>query len=127
MSAGPSSLKAPKRGWAARPAGLRLAAEVAAAAVAAAAVSLLPRVPQPASYHNFAGDDRTLLGVPHGHNVLSNAAIAAPGVAGLWLLLGRRRCPAAGAAPMPAAERACWVATHLGMVLGEQRLDCVLS
>lgn len=93
--------------------------ETAVVALAAAAVSLLPRIPQPASYHSFAGDHRSLFGVPHGHNVLSNAAIAAPSVAGLWLLLSKRRRRAVSVAPMPAAERICWVATHLGMVLGE--------
>ncbi|KAL4428145.1 hypothetical protein ABPG75_002234 [Micractinium tetrahymenae] len=110
--------------WAARPAALRLAAEAGAAALAAAAVSALPRIPQPASYHSFAGDSRSLLGIPHGQNVLSNAAIAAPGVAGLWALLSRRGRAAAGTSPMPAAERVCWVATHLGMVLAAAGSAC---
>lgn len=112
--------KAPQQGWAARPVTQRLAAEAGAAALAAAATSLLPRVPQPASSHHFAGDSRHLLGVPHVRNVLSNVAIAAPGAAGLGQLLGARKRPAGDTAAMPAAERVCWVANFLGMMLGKQ-------
>ena len=71
-----------------RPAAQRLAAEAAAVGLAAAA---LPRIPQPETYHKFAGDHRTLLGLPHAPNVLSNLAIAVPGIVGLWRLWHLRR------------------------------------
>ncbi|GAB4814219.1 hypothetical protein N2152v2_001265 [Parachlorella kessleri] len=47
---------------------------------------MLPRIPQPESYHSFAADHRTWLGIPHAPNVLSNAAIAVAGLAGLAAL-----------------------------------------
>jgi hypothetical protein len=43
-------------------------------------------IPQPQSYHNFA-DQRSLLGIPHAADVLSNIAFALVGVWGLFLLL----------------------------------------
>ena len=47
---------------------------LAAAAVLSAAVLVaLPRIPQEASYHQFA-DTRVILGIPNGWNVLSNLA-----------------------------------------------------
>ncbi|MEN8107484.1 MAG: alkaline phytoceramidase [Pseudomonadota bacterium] len=45
-------------------------------------VLLLPPIAQPLSYHDFA-DQRTLLGVPNGWNVLTNLAFILAGVIGL--------------------------------------------
>lgn len=50
----------------------------------------LPPITQDQSYHEFA-DQRTLIGVPHFSNVVSNFPFIAAGVAGLWQL---RRDPA---------------------------------
>lgn len=56
----------------------------------------LPPLPQPASYHVFA-DRRTCLGVPHCRDVLSNAALLAAGLAGVFWLR-RQRSGVAGVA-----------------------------
>jgi hypothetical protein len=53
------------------------------------AVALLPRVPQPLDYHNFA-DQRTFLSLPNCLNVVSNAPFLLLGVWGLMLVLGLR-------------------------------------
>jgi hypothetical protein len=68
-----------------RPRTLVLLLLVAAATVA---VALLPPIPQPPDYHDFA-DQRTLWGVPHALNVLSNVPFVLVGVGGL--LACRRR------------------------------------
>jgi hypothetical protein len=47
---------------------------------------MLPRIPQPQSYHAFA-DQRTFLGVPHFADVMSNAPFAIFGLWGLMFLL----------------------------------------
>jgi hypothetical protein len=49
---------------------------------------LLPPIPQPASYHDFA-DQRALLGIPNGWNVLSNLAFVLAGAIGLAGVLGK--------------------------------------
>ena len=54
-----------------------------------AAVALLPRIPQPQSYHDFA-DQRAWLGIPNFGDVASNLLFAMSGVWGLIFLLGRR-------------------------------------
>src|SRR6476660_2569292 len=48
---------------------------------------LLPPIPQDQNYHDFA-DQRTLLGIPHFWNVVSNLPFIAVGVAGLWQCRG---------------------------------------
>lgn len=53
-----------------------------------AAALLLPAVPQPAGYHDFA-DTRALLGVPNAADVLSNVAFVVAGLGGLAATLGR--------------------------------------
>ena len=63
---------------------------VAAIALILVASLLAPRIPQDQSYHGFA-DQRTLLGVPNGADVLSNLAFALVGIVGLAGLLSRRR------------------------------------
>lgn len=57
-----------------------------ALAVPILAAMLLPGVAQWQSYHDF-GDQRTLLGVPHGLNVLSNLPFLVVGALGLGHLL----------------------------------------
>jgi len=61
-------------------------AAVLALAVPVLAAMLLPGVAQWQSYHDF-GDQRTLLGVPHGLNVLSNLPFLVVGALGLGHLL----------------------------------------
>jgi hypothetical protein len=65
---------------------LRLAALVGLTLVAAGATLAAPRFAQPQWYHNFA-DQRTLLGIPHALNVLSNLPFVAVGLLGVWLVL----------------------------------------
>ena len=69
------------------PGRFRVALLVAMAALAVAVTLCLPPWPQPAGYHSFV-DRRTLLGVPNFFNVVSNAAFALVGAAGLWFLAG---------------------------------------
>lgn len=66
--------------------------------------TLLPPLAQDPAYHAFA-DQRTLLGIPHGANVLSNLGFLAVGLAGLW-----RR-------PPPGVHRLAWRGFYLGLVL----------
>ena len=54
---------------------------------AAVALLSLPPLPQNPAYHHFA-DQRTLLGVPHCLNVISNIPFLAVGVLGLSFVLG---------------------------------------
>lgn len=49
---------------------------------------LLPRIPQPQSYHHFA-DQRAWLGVPNFGDVVSNFPFSVVGLWGLWFLLGK--------------------------------------
>jgi hypothetical protein len=51
---------------------------------------MLPRIPQPQSYHLFA-DQRSFLGIPHFADVVSNLPFAIAGVWGLIFLLGYSR------------------------------------
>ena len=48
-----------------------------------AMLPLLPPIPQDPSYHDFA-DQRTLLGIPHFWNVVSNVPFILIGALGLW-------------------------------------------
>ena len=57
-------------------------------AVALVIAAAAPPIPQDPAYHRMA-DTRTLWGVPHALNVLSNAAFLVAGALGLWAL-GRR-------------------------------------
>src|SRR5690349_8408550 len=58
---------------------------LAALAGAAAIMAAYGPIPQLPHYHAFA-DARTLLGIPHAMDVLSNAGFAAVGLWGLWRL-----------------------------------------
>jgi hypothetical protein len=59
---------------------------LAVTAVLAVAAILLPRIPQPQEYHDFA-DQRTFLGLPHIGDVISNLAFIVFGLWGLVFLL----------------------------------------
>ncbi|MHC4943728.1 MAG: ceramidase domain-containing protein [Planctomycetota bacterium] len=56
----------------------------------------LERIPQDPAYHDFA-DKRTLLGVPHAMDVLSNLAFVLAGFHGLWVLRKKTDGQSAGA------------------------------
>lgn len=68
-----------------RHARLRLSLVLAVATGSTIGVYLLPPVAQDPAYHAFA-DQRTLVGIPHALNVLSNLAFVAVGVVGLTAL-----------------------------------------
>jgi uncharacterized membrane protein YidH (DUF202 family) len=50
--------------------------------------ALIPRFPQPSTYHNFA-DHRSWLGIPNFGDVVSNAGFAIVGILGLYAMLRR--------------------------------------
>ncbi|MGZ9030906.1 MAG: ceramidase domain-containing protein [Burkholderiaceae bacterium] len=61
------------------------AAFVAFTLACVVAAFLLPAMPQPTDYHDFV-DDRTLWGVPHFKNVVSNLAFVLAGAAGFVVM-----------------------------------------
>lgn len=63
---------------------------------------LLPAMPQPASYHDFA-DRRAWLGIPNFLDVASNAGFLLAGLAGLTMVLRPRTRFASGAERLPYA------------------------
>jgi hypothetical protein len=75
-----------------------------------AAAILLPAVPQPTDYHDFV-DDRTLWGVPHFKNVVSNLAFVLAGAAGFVVMA---RSPTAFVRP---AERWPYYVFFAGLAL----------
>lgn len=83
---------------------------LAAAAAAAAKACSMPRTAQDPAYLHFV-DERALLGVANGLNVLSNAAFAVVGVAGLAVLLR------GGTAWRDARERWPWLVFFAGVTL----------
>src|SRR5579863_993309 len=54
--------------------------------VIAAGLGFVPRIPVGVSYHEFA-DQRTILGIPHGFDVLSNVPFVLVGIWGIIFLL----------------------------------------
>ena len=56
-----------------------------------AAAFLLPAVPQPLDYHDFA-DKRDAFGIENFLDVASNAAFLLAGVAGLFVVFSGRAC-----------------------------------
>ena len=83
---------------------------VGLAVVAMAAAFLLPAMPQPPAYHDFA-DSRRMLGMANFLDVTSNAAFLLVGVAGIVVaLLPRTRL-------VTGAERLLYVVFFVGMVL----------
>jgi hypothetical protein len=83
---------------------------VGLAVVAIAAAFLLPAMPQPPAYHDFA-DSRTMFGVANFLDVTSNAAFLLVGVAGLVVAFRPRTRLATG------AERVLYAIFFVGMVL----------
>jgi hypothetical protein len=63
---------------------------LAVAVVIATIALLLPPIPQPLAYHNFA-DQRSWLGIPNFGDVVSNLPFAIVGIAGLGFLFGGAR------------------------------------
>jgi hypothetical protein len=94
---------------------IRLAAILAPGVVLAAILFAGPRLPQPQSYHDFA-DQRTLLGIPHCLNVLSNLAFLLVGVLGLRIVL-RRDVVGPGRPFLTAPERRPYALLFLGVGL----------
>jgi len=88
----------------------RLQYLIAFTALAVAAAFLLPPMPQPLAYHDFA-DDRTLFGIPNFLNVVSNVGFLLVGIAGLALVAQPRTCFESG------AERLPYYIFFVGMVL----------
>lgn len=84
MPQGSSTLNSAENlsGWSARVRWTVIAGVCVAAFVVTA---LLPPIPQPQSYHHFA-DQRTIFGVPHGLDVLSNVAFLISGSLGLLFI-----------------------------------------
>jgi hypothetical protein len=76
----------------------------------AAAALLLPAVPQPVDYHGFV-DDRTLLGIPHFKNVVSNLPFVLVGLAGFEVMTR------SSAAFSHAGERLAYYVFFVGLVL----------
>lgn len=66
--------------------------------------AIVPPIPQPLEYHQFA-DQRTYLGIPNFFNVVSNGAFLLVGIAGLGFLLRSRGSNAANAFVEPSE---CW-------------------
>jgi hypothetical protein len=71
-------------------------------------------IPQRQSYYDFA-DQRTMLGIPHAHNVLSNASFIVVGVLGIVFLCSARS-RRAGVFLEPFERRPYWV-YFIGLVL----------
>lgn len=71
----------------------------------------LKPIPQPATYHQFA-DQRSSLGIPNAANVLSNIAIAFPGILGLFLMLFTNKMKF-----KHYHERWLWIAVSVGFIL----------
>ena len=67
----------------------RLSVLVGAVLVAAAITLFLPAIPQNEVYHNFA-DQRTILGIPHYFDVLSNVFFLIVGLSGTRFVLRER-------------------------------------
>ena len=61
-------------------------------------VAAMDPVPQPIDYHHFT-DQRTLVGIPHFWNVVSNLPFAVVGLLGCWWILRGRGASAAFADP----------------------------
>ena len=74
-------------------------------------IYLLKPIPQLETYHHFA-DQRNWLGIPNIWNVLSNSAIALPGIWGLFLLLKPSRILF-----YDHRERWIWIGVSLGLIL----------
>jgi hypothetical protein len=84
---------------------------VSAILVTIIGVYLLKPIPQLETYHHFA-DQRNWFGIPNIWNVLSNSAIALPGIWGLFLLLTPNKILF-----YDYRERWLWLGVSLGLIL----------
>lgn len=84
-------------------------------AAVAVASSLLPRIPQPLSYHSFA-DQRSFLGIPNFGDVASNVPFAVIGTWGLLFLLSSDAERLAGCF-LDSRERWPYVLVFIGLLL----------
>lgn len=87
---------------------------LSALAAVVVAVFCLPRIPQSETYHHFA-DQRAILRVPNGANVLSNIFFLIVGALGLWALL--RDASANGIRFLDPRERWPYAIFFLGVAL----------
>ncbi len=78
----------------------RLRYLIAFTALAIAAVFLLPPMPQPLAYHEFA-DGRAMFGIPNFLNVASNIGFLLVGIGGLAVVCQPRTCFGSGAERLP--------------------------
>ena len=85
------------------------------ALVTATALWVVPPIPQTLTYHNFA-DQRTLFGIPHALNVLSNLPFLFVGVAGVAFILREPPYPG-GPHFLLGAERWPWLIFFLGVAV----------
>jgi len=85
----------------------RVGSLVAIAIAAAVVAGVVPPIRQDLAYHDFA-DQRAILTVPHGLNVLSNLGFL---LAGIWALVRVTR------AALPGWERAAGIVFAMGLVL----------
>lgn len=72
----------------AAPLGARLGLLGAITVAAVVTMAMKARIPQWPEYHDFS-DQRTMLGIPHALNVLSNVPFVVIGALGLWWMLRR--------------------------------------
>lgn len=72
---------------------------------------LVKPIPQSQNYHHFA-DQRSWLGVPYAWNVLSNIAIALPGLWGFYLLSSPKKVQF-----NDPRERWLWMGVSIGLIL----------
>jgi len=71
---------------------LRVACIIALAVVCVVVMGFIPAIPQNPNYHEFA-DQRTLLGIPHCLNVVSNLPFLLIGILGVVFLVRTNECP----------------------------------
>lgn len=79
------------------------------ALAAVIAVAMLPAIPQPLGYHNFA-DKRPLLSVPNAGDVLSNLPFIIVGILGLFFILTR-------SSSSTSTQRWSYIAMFAGLLL----------
>ena len=115
MSDRTASPSAHARGFGLESPAVRIGLLVVLAVVSISVLCFMPRIPQPLTYHNFA-DQRTLLGIPHALNVVSNLPFLLVGVAGLGFIRSQSRYPV-GRHFLSAAERWPWFIFFLGTTL----------
>jgi hypothetical protein len=101
-----SDLSPDVHGWSA---GVRWGTIFAVCVAACVVTALLPPIPQPQSYHHFA-DQRTIFGIAHGLDVLSNLAFLVSGLLGLLFVATFGRA-------LDSGTRRAFATLFLGLVL----------